>query len=110
MNLGFIGLGIMGRPMARHLLAAGHGMTVWNRSRPGIEAMVAAGARGADSARGGGRQRDVVFTMVGDSPDVEQVALGSAGIKEGARSGLVHIDMSTISPSVTRAIAAAHGQ
>src|SRR5437868_1150570 len=106
MNLGFIGLGIMGRPMAKHLLAAGHGLTVWNRSRPGIEELVRAGATEGASARDVAAKSEVVFTMVGDSPDVEQVARGAEGIIKGARAGLVHIDMSTISPSVTRTIAA----
>jgi len=103
-RIGFIGLGIMGRPMARNLLKAG--LTVWNRSRPGIDELVsegaAAGAGPADVARRSG----IVITMVGDSPDVEEVALGPNGIVEGAHDGLVHIDMSTISPDVTRRIAA----
>jgi len=105
MNIGFIGLGIMGRPMAKHLLAAGHRLTVWNRSRPGIDAMVAAGAAAAPSAAEVANLSEVVFTMVGDSPDVEEVALGESGIIKGAKQGLIHIDMSTISPAVTRAIA-----
>jgi 3-hydroxyisobutyrate dehydrogenase len=105
MRLGFIGLGIMGRPMAKHLLDAGHEVTVWNRSRPGIDALVEAGASEGASPADVASKSEVVFTMVGDSPDVEQVALGEAGIIEGASRALVHIDMSTISPGVTRAIA-----
>jgi len=105
MRLGFIGLGIMGRPMAQHLLDAGHTLTVWNRSRPGIDAMLAVGAEEGASAADVAGKSEVVFTMVGDSPDVEQVALGAGGIIEGAAPGLVHIDMSTISPAVTRSIA-----
>ena len=105
MRLGFIGLGIMGQPMAKHLLDAGHAVTVWNRSRPSIEALVAAGASEAASAAAVATQSEVVFTMVGDSPDVEQVALGPQGIAAGATPGLVHIDMSTIAPAVTRAVA-----
>jgi 3-hydroxyisobutyrate dehydrogenase len=105
MRIGFIGLGIMGRPMARHLLAAGHSLTVWNRSRPGIEELVGAGAaEGLSPADVAGRSQ-VVFTMVGDSPDVEAVAFGPDGIFEGASPGLVHIDTTTMSPSVTRSIA-----
>ena len=101
-RIGFIGLGIMGRPMARNLLSAGYGLTVWNRSQPGIDALVEAGADEAASARAVAERADVVITIVGDSPDVEQVA---AGIATGGRPGLVHIDMSTISPAVTRSIA-----
>ena len=105
MRLGFIGLGIMGRPMAKHLLAAGHTVTVWNRSWPGIDALVEAGADEGASAADVASKSEVVFTMVGDSPDVEQVALAEAGIASGAQAGLIHIDMSTISPGVTRSIA-----
>jgi 3-hydroxyisobutyrate dehydrogenase len=105
MRIGFIGLGIMGRPMAGHLLAAGNELTVWNRSSGGVDVLVEKGAaRGASPADVASRS-EVVFTMVGDSPDVEQVALGPEGIASGARPGLVHIDMSTISPAVTRSIA-----
>jgi 2-hydroxy-3-oxopropionate reductase len=110
MRLGFIGLGIMGRPMAKHLLEAGHELTVWNRSRPGIDALVAAGAAEGASARDVAARSEVVFTMVGDSPDVEQVALGDDGILAGARPGLIHIDMSTISPAVTRSLAAEYAK
>ncbi len=105
MRLGFVGLGIMGRPMATHLLKAGHELTVWNRSRPGIDALVEEGAREGESAADVARQSKVVFTVVGDSPDVEQVALGDGGIAEGAAPGLIHIDMSTISPAVTQSVA-----
>jgi 3-hydroxyisobutyrate dehydrogenase len=105
-RLGFIGLGIMGRPMARNLLKAGYSTTVWNRSRPGIDALVAEGASEAGNPREVAERSDVVITIVGDSPDVEEVALGPGGIIEGAHYGLVHIDMSTISPEATRRIAA----
>ena len=110
MRLGFIGLGIMGQPMAKHLLDAGHAVTVWNRSRPGIEALVAAGASEAASAAAVAAQSEVVFTMVGDSPEVEQVALGPQGIAAGATPGLVHIDMSTIAPAVTRTVAGRYAE
>jgi 3-hydroxyisobutyrate dehydrogenase len=105
MRLGFIGLGIMGRPMAKHLLGAGHTLTVWNRSRPGIEALLEAGADAGDTPADVASKSEVVFTMVGDSPDVEAVALGEGGIIHGAASGLIHIDTTTISPGVTRSIA-----
>ena len=112
MRVGFIGLGIMGRPMAKHLIDAGHLLIVWNRSRPGIDALVGAGASEADSAAGVAEESEVVITMVGDSPDVEQVALGRDGIREGYIHGheLVHIDMSTISPEVTRRIASEYAR
>jgi len=104
-RIGFIGLGIMGRPMVRNLLRAGFSVTVWNRSRPGIEGAVGDGAAQAENPREVAERSDIVITMVEDSPDVEQVALGPGGIIEGAHPGLVHIDMSTISPEVTRRIA-----
>ena len=104
-RIGFIGLGIMGRPMARNLLAAGYQLTVWNRSRPGIDALVAEGATAGESPRSVAERSDAVVTILGDSPDSDQVALGERGIIEGAHQGLVHIDMSTISPAVTRVIA-----
>src|SRR3990170_5542475 len=109
-QIGFIGLGIMGRPMARHLLKAGYRLTVWNRSRPGIDALVAEGAEEAGSPRGVAERSSVVITILGDSADTEQVALGERGVIEGAHEGLVHIDMSTISPAVTRAIAARYAR
>ena len=76
MRIGFIGLGIMGRPMAKHLMEAGHTLTVWNRSRPGIEELVAAGADEGASPADVASKSDVVFTIVGDAPDVEAVSLG----------------------------------
>ena len=100
----------MGRPMARNLLRAGYPLTIWNRSRSGIEALVADGATAAASAREVAERSGVVITMVGDSADVEEVALGPGGIIEGAHEGLVHIDMSTIAPDVTRGIAARLGE
>lgn len=109
-RIGFIGLGIMGRPMCANLLKAGYPLTVWNRSRPGIEEVVGLGAReGADPADVAERS-DVVITMVTDSPDVQRVVLGPRGVIEGAREGMVVIDMTTISPSVTREIAGALGE
>jgi 3-hydroxyisobutyrate dehydrogenase len=91
--------------MVRNLVHAGFPVIVWNRSRPGIEAAVADGAGEAGSAREVAAACDVVITIVGDAPDVEEVALGPNGIIEGAHSGLVHIDMTTQSPEVTRRIA-----
>ena len=104
-RIGFIGLGIMGKPMARNLLKAGYPLTVWNRSQPAIEELVGDGASPGSSPEDVAHQSDVIITIVTDSPDVEKVALGPKGIIEGGRPGLVHIDMSTISPAVTRRIA-----
>lgn len=104
-TLGFIGLGIMGRPMAQNLLAAGYPLTVHNRSKPAVEALVAAGATAADAPRDVAARSDVVFTMLPDSPDVEAVVLGPNGVLDGAKPGTTLIDMSTISPDVTRRIA-----
>jgi 3-hydroxyisobutyrate dehydrogenase len=108
MRIGFIGLGIMGRPMAKHLMNAGHTATVWNRSRPGIDELVEAGADEGASPADVAAKSEVVFTMVGDSPDVEAVSLGEDGIIAGAKAGLVHIDCTTMSPDVTRSIAEAY--
>ncbi|MEX1255534.1 MAG: NAD(P)-binding domain-containing protein [Dehalococcoidia bacterium] len=109
-RVGFIGLGIMGRPMARNLLKAGYPLVVWNRSRPGIDALVGEGAEEAESPRAVAERVSAVISILGDSPDTEQVALGERGIVAGAHEGLIHIDMSTISPAVTRAIAARHAE
>ena len=102
--IGFIGLGIMGKPMARNLLKAGYPLVVYNRSRPAIEALAAEGAIVADSPKAVAQQADVVISCVSDSPDVEAVALGSNGIIEGAKSGSLYIDMSTIAPATARRV------
>jgi 3-hydroxyisobutyrate dehydrogenase len=109
-RIGFIGLGIMGRPMARNLLKAGHALVVWNRSQPGIDALAGEGAQPADSPRAVAERVSAVITILGDSPDTEQIALGERGIIEGTHDGLVHIDMSTISPAVTRQIAGRYAE
>lgn len=104
-RIGFIGLGIMGKPVAQHLLQAGYPLTVLNRSRPAQDELVAAGARAGTSPQDVAQQSDVVITMLPDSPDVEQVVLGAKGVIEGLRPGGLIIDMSTILPSVARHIA-----
>lgn len=104
-KIGFIGLGIMGKPMCRNLMKAGYDLTVYNRSRGKVDEMVAEGAVGAGSPKEVAEQTDIIITIVTDTPDVEQVVLGENGILEGAREGQVVIDMSTISPSVTQEIA-----
>ena len=102
--IGFIGLGIMGRPMARNLLKAGHSLVVHSRSRGPVDEIVKAGAKAASSPKDVAAQCDVLITMLPNSPDVELVALGPNGIIEGARRGLILADMSTISPIVSQKI------
>jgi len=103
---GFVGLGIMGRPMASNLKRAGHELFVHARRAESMEPLVAAGAITCASPAEVARQADVVFTMVSDTPDVEQVILGPDGVLEGVRPGSVVVDMSTISPAATRGMAA----
>jgi 2-hydroxy-3-oxopropionate reductase len=104
-RIGFIGLGLMGRPMAHHLLTAGYPLTVFNRSRPAIDELASAGARAAQSPREVAQQSDIVITMLPDGPDVESVIIGADGLREGVREGMLFIDMSTISPLMTRRLA-----
>jgi 2-hydroxy-3-oxopropionate reductase len=105
--IGFIGLGIMGRPMARNLLKAGYPLIVHSRSRGPVDEIAKAGAKVGTSPREVASQSDVLITMLPNSPDVEQVVLGRDGVIEGARPGLVLLDMSTISPLVSQKIGAA---
>ena len=106
-RIGFIGLGLMGKPMAGHLVKAGYPITVHNRSRSAVDELVAQGAQVASNPKEIAARSDVVITMLPDSPDVEAVALGSNGVAAGARPGLIHVDMSTIAPEAARRIAAA---
>jgi 2-hydroxy-3-oxopropionate reductase len=103
-RIGFIGLGIMGRPMARNLLKAGYPLVVYNRSRLAMEELAQQGASIAASPKDVAQQVDVVITCVSDSPDVEAVVLGADGIIEGARSPMLYIDMSTIAPATARTV------
>ena len=103
-TLGFIGLGIMGRPMAKNLLKAGYPLVVHSRSKGPVDDLTAAGARSAPSPKAVTEQVDLLITMLPNSPDVELVALGPQGILEGVRSGLIYVDMSTISPIVSQKI------
>ena len=98
--------GVMGRPMAGHLLAAGHRLTVNNRSRAAADELVAAGAEMRNTSADVARQADIVITMLPDTPDVESVIAGPGGVLEGLRAGAVVIDMSSISPAATRELAA----
>lgn len=104
--IGFIGTGLMGYPMARNLLRAGFPVTVYNRTRAKAEPLAAEGAVIVDSPRAVAERSEVVITIVSDTPDVLHVILGERGVHEAARPGMVVIDMSTISPRVTREIAA----
>ncbi len=104
-KIGFIGLGVMGKPMAKNVLAAGYPMTVWNRTRSKMDELLVIGAKGANSPKEVAENSDIVITMLTDSPDVENVLLGPSGVIEGAMKGLIVIDMSTISPEATRRIA-----
>jgi 2-hydroxy-3-oxopropionate reductase len=103
-SIGFIGLGIMGRPMALNLLRAGYSLVVHNRTRAKEEELVSEGARPAASPSEVAAACDLVITMLPDSPDVEQVYLGEDGVIAGARSGQLLIDMSSIAPAVARAV------
>jgi len=104
-NIGFIGLGVMGKPMAKHLVSAGHRLTVHNRSRGAVDELVAAGAAAAASPVEVARAADVVITMLPDTPDVERVIAGDNGVLAGLKKGAVVIDMSSVSPVATERLA-----
>jgi len=105
MHIGFIGLGIMGRPMAINLLKGGHTLTVWARRAESMQALLDAGAQAAASpAEVAAAGVDVVISMVADAPDVAEVMHGERGVAKSARAGLVAVDMSTIAPAAARDI------
>ncbi len=110
LRIGFIGLGIMGKPMAGHVLNAGYPLTVHSRGRAAVDELAALGAQAATTPRDVTTNSDVVITMLPDSPDVEAVVRGPDGILAGARPGLIHIDMSTIAVTTTRQIAELEAQ
>ncbi|MFA6562171.1 MAG: NAD(P)-dependent oxidoreductase [Verrucomicrobiia bacterium] len=109
-RVGYIGLGIMGRPMAGHLLSAGYPLTVFNRTRAKAELLATTGVRVADSPRAVAEASDIIFTNVTDSPDLEAVILGGAdepvGVIDGARPGSIVVDNSTVAPATATRIAA----
>lgn len=105
LKVGYIGLGLMGKSIARNILKAGFPLVVHNRSRAAVDELVREGATAAFSPREVASQVDVVFTNLPDSPDVEQVVLGENGILAGAHEGLVFVDNSTIKPASARMIA-----
>ena len=104
--IGFIGLGIMGKPMARNLIKAGYSLVVHNRSRAAVEELIKDGAQAAGSPKEVAEHSDVIITVLTDSPDVELVYTSDQGIFAGAKPGMLLIDMSTISPIVARKLAA----
>ncbi len=105
LRVGYIGLGLMGKSIARNILKAGFPIVVHNRSRAAVDELVAEGAKAANSPREVAEQVDIVFTNLPDSPDVEKVALGENGIIAGAKAGLIMVDNSTIKPASARLIA-----
>ena len=110
LRIGFIGIGLMGNHMARHLLEAGHPLTVWNRTKNKAEKLISDGAGWAESPSDVAGSSDVVITIVTDSKASEDVICGASGILEGARSGLILIDMGSIAPEMSRSIAQRAGQ
>jgi 2-hydroxy-3-oxopropionate reductase len=109
-KVGYIGLGLMGKSIARNILRAGFPLVVHNRSRGAVEELAAEGAVEAQSPAEVAEQVDIVFTNLPDTPDVELVALGPQGIEQGAREGLIYIDNSTIKPASARQIAEVLGK
>lgn len=107
LRIGYIGLGIMGKSMARNIMKAGYPVVVHNRSRQSVKELAAEGAIEAHSPAEVAGQVDIVFTNLPDSPDVELVALGADGIVEGAHAGLIYIDNSTIKPATARSVGGA---
>lgn len=105
MQIGFVGLGAMGQLIVPRLMNAGHQVTGWNRSRDKAEALIKQGMRFADTPRGAAEGADIVFSIVTDSKAVRAVALGPDGIVSGLKRGGIYIDMSTIEPEESRAVA-----
>ncbi len=114
MQIGFIGLGIMGMPMAKHLIAAGHPLTVFSKTRAKAEALAKEAGAGkcalAETPAELARRSDLIFMIVGETAHVEEMAAGPSGLLEGLRQGAVVADCSTISPSASRRLAAEAGR
>ena len=104
-RIGFIGLGLMGKPMTRNLMKAGFPVTIYARHPEKVQDLVAEGAQLVSSSRAVGEASDVVITMLPNSPEVEEVVFGEQGVLAGAKQGLTIIDMSTIAPDASRAFA-----
>ena len=109
-KVGFIGLGIMGKPMAKNLMQAGYELAVHNRSPEKTQELAREGATAAESPREVAGQSDIIITMLPDSPDVREILIGEGGVLEGIEEGALVVDMSTISPVVTEELAAAIGE
>jgi len=109
-QLGFVGLGAMGELIVPRLMVAGHEVTGWNRSREKAKPLIAQGMRWADTPREVAQKSEIVFSIVTDSKAVRAVALGKDGIVSGIRKGCIFIDMSTIEPDESRAIATEFGK
>ncbi len=105
MKVAFIGMGTMGAPMAINILKKGHALTVYNRTKGKEAVVVKAGAERADSPKEAAAKAEVIIVCVSDTPDVEEVILGENGVIQGAQSGSIVVDMSTISPKATRKMA-----
>src|SRR5437588_1734437 len=105
MQVGFIGLGAMGALIVRRLMAAGHGVIGWNRSRDKAQPLIDVGMAWADSPRAVAEQSEIVLSIVTDGAAVRAVALGDNGVLAGLRQGGIYADMSTIAPDVSRAVA-----
>ena len=106
MNIGFIGLGIMGKPMAKNLLKAGHTLVVYDIVEPAVKELVAAGATAGSSPKDAASRNDLIITMLPNSPHVKKAVLGEGGVIEGAKPGSVLVDMSSIAPLASREVAA----
>lgn len=104
MKIGFIGLGIMGKPMSKNLLKAGYELTVFDINKAAVEEAAAAGAASADTAAGVSERSDIIITMLPNSPHVKTAVLGENGVLEGAKSGTILIDMSSIAPLASQEI------
>jgi 2-hydroxy-3-oxopropionate reductase len=104
-TIGFIGLGLMGKPMAHNLLKAGFPLVIFNRSRPAMDELAAAGAALAGSPQEVAQRARITVTMLPNSPDVRQVAAGERGLFAGLSAGHIHVDCSTISPEATAELA-----
>lgn len=106
MKIGFIGLGIMGKPMSKNLLRAGYHLVVYDINKEPVKELMSLGAEEGLSPKDVAEKTDVIITMLPDSPQVEEVILGDNGVLEGARRGSIIIDMSSIAPAVSREVAA----
>jgi 2-hydroxy-3-oxopropionate reductase len=106
-KIGFIGLGVMGKPMSRNLLKAGHSLVVFDLFEAAVAELAAAGVSRGQSCHDTAAQSDIIITMLPDGPDVEKAVCGPGGVLEGARKGSIVVDMSSISPLVSQKVAAA---